>query len=54
MVIAKSSADLMVAPAFVVLFQGFDGGSAYFAIRALVYGDNVMHSVFETKGEDYR
>ena len=37
MVMAKSNAVLMVAPAFVVLFQGFDVGSAYFAMRALVY-----------------
>jgi len=37
MVMAKSSADLMVAPVFVVLFQGFEVGSAYCAMRALVY-----------------
>ena len=34
---AKSNAVLMVAPAFVILFQGSDDGSAYFAMRALVY-----------------
>lgn len=36
MEMAKSNAVLMVAPAFVVLFHGFDVGSAYVAMRPLV------------------
>ena len=34
---AKFNTVLIMAPAFVVLFQGFDVGSAYCAMRALVY-----------------